>query len=59
LYNLLVVEQDYERNLTFHNDDHSDVLFQQYLDGYYDRICPLEGVVEYIDGEVHCSVPFL
>ncbi|MBM7661731.1 hypothetical protein JOC85_002534 [Bacillus mesophilus] len=56
LYNLQIIERDYDRDLALSNREHSDMLFNQRLEGYGDRICPLDGVVVYVDGEVQCSV---
>ncbi|WP_010175464.1 type IV pilin protein [Bacillus coahuilensis] len=52
--NLLQLEKDYGRHLVLEELDHSDGLFGQFLVGY-DEICPIGGVVSYVDGHVECS----
>jgi hypothetical protein len=36
--------------------EHSDVVFDQYLQGIDGNICPVGGEISYVDGKVKCSL---
>ncbi|WP_145925767.1 type IV pilin protein [Bacillus weihaiensis] len=50
------LEKMYETDLVVEGVTHSDAIFRTYLVGYGDEVCPEDGIVNYADGEVHCSV---
>ena len=50
--NCLQLEKMYEMYLEMEVLEHSETLFQQFLDEYEKEICPSDGVITYIDGEV-------
>jgi type II secretory pathway pseudopilin PulG len=56
LLNQTSVERDYERDLALESHDHSNTLFNQYVENYDIEICPIDGEISYVDREVQCSV---
>jgi hypothetical protein len=46
----------YELHLETEGLDHTESLFQQFLNDYEFEICPSGGVISYEDGEVKCSI---
>ena len=50
------LERLYEMYLYEENIRHSDIVFEKYLQCYGNDICPKHGEVNYIDGEVKCSM---
>ncbi|WP_197246731.1 hypothetical protein [Cytobacillus firmus] len=36
--------------------EHSDVVFIQFLMGFGENVCPLDGEIRYVDGGVRCSI---
>ncbi|PMC37353.1 hypothetical protein CJ195_11365 [Bacillus sp. UMB0899] len=50
------LERDYEVHLMIESKEHSDVAFSGYFLRYEAKVCPEFGVINYVDGEVHCSV---
>lgn len=54
--NSVELEKQYERHLHLDGIEHSDVVFVQFLMGFGEKVCPLDGVIRYVDSEVHCSI---
>ncbi len=54
--NCLQVERDYEMYLEEEGIEHSEVAFEQFLEGYGKKLCPEYGEINYVDGKVKCSV---
>jgi prepilin-type N-terminal cleavage/methylation domain-containing protein len=54
--NCLQVERMYEGYLMLENNEHSDEIFNQYMNDYRKDICPNHGDVSYVDGKVRCSI---
>lgn len=46
----------YELYLETEELDHSETIFQQYLNDYESEICPSGGAISYKDGEIKCSI---
>ncbi|KAF0821736.1 hypothetical protein KIS1582_4500 [Cytobacillus firmus] len=53
--NTAEVKRQYERHLHLDETEHSDVVFIQFLMDFGENVCPLEGDIRYVDGEVRCS----
>ncbi len=49
-------ERVYEMYLYEKNIRHSDIVFEKFLQDYGNDICPKHGEVNYVDGEVKCSM---
>ncbi|MGM0777897.1 MAG: type IV pilin protein [Bacillota bacterium] len=54
--NTVEFERQYERNLHLDGIEHSDVVFVQFLMGFGENVCPLDGVIRYVNGEAYCSI---
>ncbi|AST93641.1 hypothetical protein BC6307_21420 [Sutcliffiella cohnii] len=50
------VQNHYERILVLEGVDHQEAKFEQFLLEYDQEICPVGGIVTYVEGEVECSV---
>lgn len=46
----------YDAELMYENKNHSDLVFEQFILGQDGVVCPSEGNVTYVDGEVICNV---
>ncbi len=56
LSNCVQLERMYKMHLILENADHSEALFNQYMQEYGEDLCPGEGDIGYYDGKVQCSV---
>jgi hypothetical protein len=56
--NVLQLERVYEGYLALESIVHSEVVFEQYLQDYDGSLCPIDGEISYVDGEVWCSVHY-
>ena len=54
--NRLELERMYETYLILEDIEHSEDVFQQYLDELDRVVCPGGGDIEYVDGEVKCGL---
>lgn len=54
--NRIELVRSYERNLTLEDKVHNELLFAMHVREFGERICPENGVITYVDGEVNCSV---
>lgn len=54
--NRFEVKRLYHYHLSLVDSDHTDLLFQQFLQEFDQAVCPVDGEFSYIEGEVHCSV---
>lgn len=36
--------------------EHTNLTFEEFMNGYYPGECPAEGIYSYVDGKVVCSV---
>ncbi|MFA9396922.1 MAG: prepilin-type N-terminal cleavage/methylation domain-containing protein [Clostridiaceae bacterium] len=54
--NCLQIERDYELYLTINGLEHSDILFDKFLDKYEKTICSDHGDITYVNGKVKCSI---
>ena len=50
------IEKLYEGWLEMKEIDHSDLAFEEFVNGNYSGECPAGGIYSYVDGEVECSV---
>ncbi|MDN5291557.1 MAG: hypothetical protein PWQ06_1796 [Anaerophaga sp.] len=50
------IEKLYEGWLEMNRIDHSDLVFEEFVDGSYSGECPTGGSYSYVNGEVVCSV---
>lgn len=54
--NCVQVERMYGMYLELESIEHSDVIFQQYLQEYGKDICPEHGEIDFVDDKVKCGV---
>ncbi|WP_051931688.1 prepilin-type N-terminal cleavage/methylation domain-containing protein [Clostridium sp. KNHs214] len=54
--NCLQLERSYNLYLEKENIEHSDVVFEQFLQNQGKNICPEHGYMIYVDEKVQCSV---
>jgi len=54
--NIVQLENKYEVYLALENVDHSKELFSQYIQIYGTNICPVDGNIDYWEGQISCSV---
>jgi len=54
--NRVELEESYEMELTLENLVNNEKLFTMYVREFGEQICPENGVITYVDGEVNCSV---
>ncbi|MBG9543263.1 hypothetical protein ABE29_10815 [Cytobacillus firmus] len=54
--NTAEVERQYERHLHLEGVEHSEAAFGQLLLDFGEEVCPVDGVIHYVDSEVRCSV---
>ena len=54
--NVLELERMYKTYLALECIEHSDLVFNQYLQGYENDVCPDDGEISYVEGEVKCSI---
>lgn len=54
--NCLQLERMYETYLIIEGVDHSDRIFEQYVQALDRVICPGNGDISYVDGKVKCSL---
>ena len=54
--NCKIVERSYEAYLVSEDLNHTEILFNQYIIENFNELCPDEGLISYIDGEVYCSI---
>lgn len=54
--NCVKLERMYQAHLDMKNIQHSDLVFEQYLQKYGKIRCPDHGVISYVNGKVQCSV---
>ncbi|MBW3110304.1 type II secretion system GspH family protein [Bacillus sp. MCCB 382] len=54
--NRLELEKQYGAHLTLVDADHSDAVFNDFLTENGSELCPVGGVITYLDGVVECSV---
>ncbi|MFC4354199.1 type II secretion system protein [Chryseomicrobium palamuruense] len=53
----LELKNHYERHLSLHNVDHSQVIFDEFFRENMDGvICPEDGLIVYEEGDVECSI---
>jgi prepilin-type N-terminal cleavage/methylation domain-containing protein len=53
--NQLQLEREYRNQLAIENMEHTEGLFAQYLRQYGKELCPVRGLISYIDGHVECG----
>ena len=54
--NVVQLERMYEAHLTLENKNHTEDIFDHYLQEYGRDICPENGDIYYVGGEVRCGV---
>lgn len=54
--NCLQLERMYRIYLIQRDIDDSDAIFEQFLKDYDNQICPSGGEIDYLEGDVRCSV---
>jgi prepilin-type N-terminal cleavage/methylation domain-containing protein len=54
--NQLQLEREYHTHLVIEGLEHTVVLFAQYQQQYDEELCPVKGLISYINGHVECSV---
>jgi prepilin-type N-terminal cleavage/methylation domain-containing protein len=52
----LQLEREYHTHLAIEGLEHTGVLFAQYQQQYGEELCPVKGLIRYINGHVECSV---
>lgn len=54
--NRKVVERGYSGFLMENGLDHTELLFDQFLNSRFDSVCPVGGTIYYSDGVIDCDV---
>lgn len=54
--NCMQIERMYEAHLKLENIEHTDLVFEQFLQEYCQNVCPEHGDITYVDGKIKCSV---
>nr|WP_307990888.1 type II secretion system protein [uncultured Niameybacter sp.] len=54
--NCIECERVYESNLILENKQHEEITFTQYMLEDGEQVCPLGGVITYVDDKVVCSI---
>ncbi|MFZ3577502.1 prepilin-type N-terminal cleavage/methylation domain-containing protein [Virgibacillus sp. DJP39] len=54
--NVVELERFYEMHLDLESLEHTDVLFTSFAREFDETICPEDGRISYVDGDVHCSI---
>jgi prepilin-type N-terminal cleavage/methylation domain-containing protein len=54
--NQLQLEREYHTHLVSEGVEHTGVLFAQYQQQYGEELCPVKGLISYVNGHVECSV---
>lgn len=50
------LERMYQVHLESQNIEHTDAVFEQFLQEYDENICPDYGIITYVEGQIECSV---
>lgn len=53
--NCVQLERMYEMHLARENVEHTEIIFEQFVQAQGKDICPEHGVINYVDGKVKCS----
>lgn len=54
--NRLQLQRLYPGYLLSINEEHKDALWNTFLQEYDQELCPSEGTITYVEGEINCSV---
>ena len=50
------LEKLYDTHLTIKNVDHTDQIFQKYIEESLGEICPENGIIDYKNSQVKCNI---
>lgn len=54
--NRVELKKTYERYVAFEDEEDSEIVFNNFLLTIHIDVCPADGVINYVDGEIQCSV---